>query len=140
LIVLETSALVAIVTAETGYEPLFEAVMAADKVLLPPHCLLEAHMVIAGRFPPQMGAVLDAFLAGLEADYPPFAEAHAQVARGAFDQFGKGRHQAGLNFGDCMSYAVAKVEGAALLYVGTDFGATDVVGVLGFSSETGTAR
>jgi ribonuclease VapC len=131
LIVLETSALVAIVTAEAGYEALFEAVMAADRVLLPPHCLLEAHMVIAGRFPPRMGDLLNAFVAGLAPDYPPFTEAHAQEARRAFDRFGKGRHPAGLNFGDCISYTVAKVEGLPLLYVGTDFGATDVVGVLG---------
>jgi ribonuclease VapC len=117
LIVLETSALVAIVTAEAGYEALFEAVMAADRVLLPPHCLLEAHMVIAGRFPPRMGDLLNAFVAGLAPDYPPFTEAHAQEARRAFDRFGKGRHPAGLNFGDCMSYMVAKVEGLPLLYV-----------------------
>ncbi|MES2143298.1 MAG: type II toxin-antitoxin system VapC family toxin [Pseudomonadota bacterium] len=61
----------------------------------------------------------------------PFTPYHAPAAADAFLRFGKWRHPSGLNFGDCMSYAVAKAEGLPLLYVGTDFGVTDVVGVLG---------
>ena len=60
----------------------------------------------------------------------PFTEAHARPRRTAFLRYGKGRHPAGLNFGDCMAYAVAKAEGAPLLFTGGDFARTDV-GVAG---------
>ena len=56
----------------------------------------------------------------------PFAEAHAREATAAFLRYGKGRHAAGLNFGDCMAYAVAQAEGAPLLFTGDDFAKTDV--------------
>ena len=56
-----------------------------------------------------------------------FSEAHWREASDAFARYGKGRHPASLNFGDCMSYAVAKLSGAPLLFVGTDFAQTDIV-------------
>ena len=56
----------------------------------------------------------------------PFTEAHARAAVEAFLRYGKGRHAAGLNFGDCMAYAVAQAEGAPLLFTGEDFARTDV--------------
>ena len=99
------------------------------EVILPVHCLIEAHMVLAGRFPRKMVELLNALVAEIAPIYPPFTLDHAQVARQAFDRFGKGRHRAALNFGDCMSYAVAKLAGVALLYAGEDFAETDVMGV-----------
>lgn len=125
MIVLETSALVAMVAREPGSERLFE-VAAAEGVALPAHCLLEAHMVLASRFPPGMIATLDAVVARLAPVVLPFDAQHADLARGAFLRYGKGRHPAGLNFGDCMSYAAAQAEGLPLLWVGEDFGQTDV--------------
>ena len=56
----------------------------------------------------------------------PFSEAHGQIARDAYRRYGKGRHRANLNFGDCMSYALAKSLDEPLLFKGTDFGLTDV--------------
>jgi ribonuclease VapC len=75
-------------------------------------------------------ARLDAFLAEAEIETLPFTAAHATAARDAFLRYGKGRHPAGLNFGDCMSYAVAKMEGRPLLFKGDDFRQTDIEAVV----------
>lgn len=56
----------------------------------------------------------------------PFTESQARIARQAYRRYGKGRHSAQLNFGDCMAYAVAKESGEELLFKGKDFGATDI--------------
>ncbi len=56
----------------------------------------------------------------------PFEAAHARAAREAFDRFGRGRHPAALNFGDCLTYATARVAGMPLLFVGDDFARTDL--------------
>ena len=99
------------------------------EVLLPPHCLLEAHLVLTGRHPAPLLVTLAEIVEKIAPAYPAFTIEHAQAACNAFDRFGKGRHRAGLNFGDCMSYAVAKVAGVGLLYAGEDFAETDVMGV-----------
>jgi ribonuclease VapC len=126
-VIVETSALVAIVTAEPGYERMLRAVAEADDPVLPASCLLEAHMVIRGRFPPEMLVTLDRVVAEMGLRIAAFTETHAALARTAFDRYGKGRHAAGLNFGDCMAYAVAKAEGRALMFTGGDFAKTDVM-------------
>lgn len=84
-------------------------------------------MVIAGRKGPDSRPEIDALLDQLRARVTPLTDAHARLAADAFLRYGKGRHPAGLNFGDCMAYAVAKSEGAPLLFVGEDFARTDVV-------------
>jgi ribonuclease VapC len=125
-VIVDTSALVAIATAEPGYERLLRTVAAAADPVLPASCLLEAHMVIRGRFPPAMVATLDRVVAETGLRIAAFTEAHATLARAAFDRYGKGRNPAGLNFGDCMAYAVAMAEGAPLLFTGEDFALTDM--------------
>lgn len=124
--IVDTSALVAIVTAEPGYERLLRTIAEAADPVLPAFCLLEAHMVIRGRFPPEMVVTLDRVVAETGLRIAAFTEPHATLARDAFDRYGKGRHAAGLNLGDCMAYAVARVEGRSLLFVGRDFARTDV--------------
>lgn len=126
MIVLETSALVAMVVGEPAARDLFHRASLALAVVLPAHCLLETHIVLAARFPPAMLATLDAVVAKLGVTIRPFTAAHLAAAREAFLAYGKGRHPAGLNFGDCMSYGVAKSEGLPLLFVGEDFARTDV--------------
>ena len=126
MIVLETSALVTIVTGQPRAEEFAGKLAATDGCLLPAHCLLEAHMVIAGRFPPAMLVTLDRVVATEGITIHPFSAAHAAAAREGFLRFGKGRHKAGLNFGDCMSYGVAKAEGLRLLFTGGRFAMTDV--------------
>lgn len=126
MIVLETSALVAMVVGEPTARDLFHRTSQASALVLPAHCLLEAHIVLVGRFPPAMLATLDAVAARLKVEVRPFTTAHLAAARDAFLRFGKGRHPAALNFGDCMSYAVARSERLPLLFVGDDFARTDV--------------
>ena len=71
-------------------------------------------------------ARLTEFIGRLGARVVPFTQEHFEVSRDAFTRFGKGRHPARLNFGDCMAYAIASVAGAPLLYVGDDFSKTDI--------------
>ena len=70
---------------------------------------------------------LDLFLRTIGAEMVPVGEEHMLLARDAAVRFGKGRHPAGLNFGDCFSYALAVAAGEPLLFVGEDFGRTDVI-------------
>ena len=72
------------------------------------------------------GIELDRLLARLAVIIVPFDDHQADIARDAFARFGKGRHRAGLNFGDCAAYALSVAEAEPLLFKGTDFGATDV--------------
>jgi ribonuclease VapC len=72
------------------------------------------------------GPWLRSFLRNADAEVVPFTEEHLDAAIDAFLRFGKGRHRAALNFGDCMAYAVAAVAGMPLLYTGNDFAQTDI--------------
>src|SRR5438045_6652092 len=83
---------------------------------------------------PEAGIELDAFLERVEMDFVPFDHDQAKRARDAFVRFGRGRHPAGLNFGDCASYALAQVRGVPLLYKGEDFARTDVISAVRTSS------
>ena len=73
--------------------------------------------------------ILERLLEELGVQEVPFGEIHWREAVDAFGRFGKGRHPAGLNFGDCMTYAVARLAGEPLLFVGEDFSGTDVEAV-----------
>ena len=124
--IVDSSALVAILRDEPPAERLARAIAAAREAFVPAPCYLEACMVIAGRKGPDSRPVVEELLATLGLGVMPFAAEHARVATEAFLRFGKGRHPAGLNFGDCMAYAVAQAAGAPLLFTGGDFGLTDV--------------
>lgn len=124
--IVDSSALVAVLRREPGFERLVDAMLDAGSVLVPASCYLEVAMVIAGRKGPDSRPEVDALLHRLRARVLPFGEAHARLATDAFLRYGKGRHPAGLNFGDCMAYAVAQAEAAPLLYAGGDFARTDV--------------
>jgi ribonuclease VapC len=91
--------------------------------------LFEAGIVLdqrAGLQPDEPTDELYAFLQRVRIELVPFTEDHAQIARMAYGRYGKGRHPAQLNFGDCMSYALAKSIDEPLLFKGEDFGLTDV--------------
>lgn len=83
-------------------------------------------MVLAARLGTEPQALLDRFLRDFEIVPVTFGEPHWREALEAFRRFGKGRHPAGLNFGDCLSYAVARLAGHPLLFVGNDFSRTDI--------------
>ena len=88
--------------------------------------LLEAELVLTTRLGQDARPLLFAFVRRLETDVVAFNEEHLDAAIAAFLRFGRGRHSAGLNFGDCMSYAVAAVAGMPLLFTGEDFTQTDI--------------
>lgn len=124
--VLDTSAIVALQLKEPGYERLLEALSRADLVVVGAPTLLEAAMVLTARLGKDARPSLAALLRGLEAEVVAFGEVHQDAAVTAFVRFGRGRHPARLNFGDCMSYAVAAVAGLPLLFTGDDFSQTDI--------------
>ena len=126
MIVLDSSAIVAVHLKEPGYERLIQVIDTADVVIIGVPTLLETTMVLTSRLGHDARPELWAFLRRVQADVIPFGEAHLDAATNAFLRFGRGRHSAALNFGDCMSYAVASVAGLPLLYTGTDFPRTDI--------------
>jgi ribonuclease VapC len=88
--------------------------------------LAEAGVVLAARLEQDSRPLLSRLVEELELVVVPFGARHAREARDAYLRFGKGRHPAALNFGDCISYAVARVAGRSLLFVGDDFRRTDI--------------
>jgi ribonuclease VapC len=124
--VIDSSALIAILRGEP--EALaFENAIRDDPVrLVSAVSKLESGMVLVGRRDAAAGTVLDRLLGSIEALVIPFDDHQCMIARDTFIRYGKGRHRAGLNFGDCAAYALAIAEAEPLLFKGTDFGATDV--------------
>ncbi len=124
--IVDSSALVAVLVEEPGYERAWEALKAADVIAVGTPTLVETGMVME-RLAPRRGRLLMVgLLEDLEAVAIPFSEVHWPVAVDAFLRFGKGRHAAGLNLGDCLTYAVAKVAVEPLLCLGDDFARTDL--------------
>jgi ribonuclease VapC len=122
---LDTSALVAILFAEPGYLGLVDRILEAESVRVGAPTLVEAGMVLAGRRGVP-GNELDELVKELAITVVPFGEAEWRRASQAFARFGRGRHKAGLNVGDCLAYGVAAAAADALLFVGDDFRHTDI--------------
>ena len=127
--VLDTSALVAIILGEPSAEVFGGLVVRSEAVMAAPN-VLEAHLVLRKYLGDDANPVITSFLAKLKVAVIPFGEEHSAEATRAFDRFGKGRHPAALNFGDCMAYALAKVSGQALLFADADFALTDIPAAL----------
>jgi ribonuclease VapC len=114
---------------ETPAGALFKTLARASAVSIGAPTLLEASMVLDGRLAGTEQASAQGLMllvATLEIDVVPFRGDHWPVAWSAFLRFGKGRHPARLNFGDCMTYATARLAGEPLLCVGDDFAQTDL--------------
>lgn len=124
--VIDTSALVAMLSDEPDAE-VFETAVELDQVrLMSTATLLETAIVIESRFGEPGGRELDLWLHRAGVDLVAVSAEHAETARAAYRRFGKGRHPAGLNYGDCFAYALAKASGEPLLFKGNDFIRTDV--------------
>jgi ribonuclease VapC len=124
--VIDTSAVMAILLAEPGADVFRRAINKAEVLLMSAASILEASLVIESRIGVQAGAALDRWLESAPIEIVVVTRHQISVAREGFRKFGKGRHPAGLNFGDCFSYALAKISGERLLFQGEDFSRTDV--------------
>ena len=123
--IVDTSALVAVFLKEPGAEALVAKLGAAGTIAIGAPTLVEAGIVLTARVGHEAQALLSQFLTEFGVVTVPFGDAHWRAAVDAYRRFGKGRHKAGLNFGDCMSYAIAKLAGQPLLCTGKDFAQTD---------------
>ncbi len=127
MIVIDGSALIAILRREPEADGFLQVIADADGCLLSSVSLLEASMVLAGRTGNAASwAELDALITRAAVKVVAQDAVLAETAREAFLRYGKGRHPAGLNLGDCASYAVAKAHNLPLLYKGNDFPNTDL--------------
>jgi ribonuclease VapC len=124
--VIDSSALIAILQFEAEHVPFRRAIARAATRLVSATTLLETSMVILGRQQEQGLGELDDLIASSDIRIVPFDARHSALALDAFRRYGKGRHRAGLNMGDCFSYALAKATGLPLLFKGDDFVHTDV--------------
>ncbi len=124
---LDTSALLAILQDEPEQEEFLAKLGMAQRGQVSAVSVLEAAMVLEGRRGEDAGSDLDLFLSRAEIEIVAFDEEQLRIARSAFRRFGKGRHRAGLSFGDCAVYALAKWSGEPLLFNGEDFSETDVL-------------
>lgn len=124
--VIDSSTLIAIVTGEPERRAFIEAVAAAETRLVAAPTLLETSVVLLSRAGEGRLQDLREFCARAAVETVPFGPEHVHLALDAFRRFGKGRHPAGLDVGDCFSYALAQATGEPLLFKGDDFGQTDV--------------
>jgi ribonuclease VapC len=125
-LILDSSAVIAMLLGESGHRDLNAKLAAADSAAIGAPTLFETAMVMVSRTGESAAAEIARFLDRFEIAVLPFGEFHWQAALEAFGRFGKGRHRAGLNLGDCMTYATALVADGPLLYVGNDFAQTDI--------------
>ena len=124
--VIDSSALIAIILGEPERRSFIEAIASTDTRLVAAPTMLEASMVLLSRTGEDRLRDLRDFCARGAVDIAPFGPEHVDVAIDAFRRFGKERHAAGLNFGDCFSYALAKATGEVLLFKGDNFSQTDI--------------
>jgi ribonuclease VapC len=124
--IVDSSAIVAILLQESDALRIANAMAASPDCTVPASCMLEVSIVMQTRAKDQGEIALDMLLARDSMKVIPFTVGQVRIARDAFRRYGKGRHPAGLNFGDCMAYAAAKETGEELLFKGTDFGKTDI--------------
>ena len=128
--ILDTSALAAIFFGEPEADHFTEIIHDADRCLISAANFLELSMVVEGQIGTEALRQCDMFLRRAGIIIEPFTVEQAHLARQAFHDFGKGRHPAALNFGDCFAYALAKITGEPLLFKGEDFKKTDIVSAL----------
>ena len=125
--IIDTSALVAILDQEPEAERIARTLAATPERMLSAANLVEVGIVMQARRGDDGARDVDLLLAKLKVEIVPFTARQAEIARKAFRRYGRGRHDAKLNFGDCFAYALAKDAVAPLLFKGDDFGQTDVI-------------
>ncbi len=124
--IVDTSAIIAILQGEREAAAMAEALDQAPICRISAVDYVEAGVVTDGNRNPILSRRLDDLLRDAEIQVEPVTPKQAEIARYAYRDFGKGRHKAGLNLGDCFAYALAKDTGEPLLFKGSDFGHTDI--------------
>jgi len=125
--VIDTSAIVAILRNEPEADALERLIVGAPVHLVPATCVFEARMVLVSRRGEHALAEIDLWLTKIGADIIPVDAELADLATQAWLAYGKGRHPAALNFADCFSYALSKRSNERLLFIGNDFSKTDIL-------------
>lgn len=123
---LDSSALIAILFAEPNHLDLIDRILEADSARVGAPTLVETSMVFIARRGAGTGREVDELVKELGITVVPFGEPEWHAATAAFHKYGRGRHRASLNSGDCLAYATAAVAGDSLLFVGDDFSQTDI--------------
>jgi len=129
-VIVDSSAVIAILSRETAAPFLLEALRASDRPRMSAATWVEVSMVCISRGLSSISGEVHMIPAELGIEVVDFTPRHAHLAAEAFERFGRGRHPAKLNYGDCMTYATAKLAGEPLLYVGNDFALTDIESAL----------
>lgn len=124
--IVDASALLAIVFREPGYEAIVGKLEGSPSTGVGTPTLVEAGIVLTARLRRDARAIVAGLVQEFGIVVVPFGEAHAREALRAYLLFGRGRHAANLNFGDCVTYAIASLAGEPLLFTGTGFAATDL--------------
>jgi ribonuclease VapC len=124
--VIDTSAFAAIFFAEPERQTFLDAITAAGSRLISAATVLETGIVLEGRLGEAAGREFDLFVVRANLQIVPVDAEQAELARSAWRKFGKGKHPAALNYGDCFAYALAKSSGESLLVKGADFAQTDI--------------
>jgi ribonuclease VapC len=124
--VIDTSALLSIFLAEPERKRFLDHIVEAPRRLISAANALETGIVLEARRGEAAGREFDLFLVRVSLELVPVDGEQVEIARSAWRRYGKGRHPAGLNFGDCFAYALAKSSGEALLAKGADFARTDI--------------
>ena len=124
--IVDSSALIALIFREPEAERIVASLAEAELVAIGAPTLAETAIVLAAKLGEASRAILSRLVEDLDLIVLPFTAAHGREAREAFLRFGRGRHPAALNYGDCLTYATAKLAGQPLLFVGEDFGLTDL--------------
>ena len=123
--VIDTSAMIAILQGEPEHRILIDAIEAADSRRMSVATLVKCSIVLEARYGAEGTRDLDRFISKARVEL--VAVEQGQLARGAFNRFGKGRHRAALNYGDCFSYALAAVLNEPLLFKGDGFAHKDIM-------------
>src|SRR6185369_1990051 len=120
-VIVDSSAVLAVILREPDHETVLDKLVAAGAIGIGAPTLAETSIVLAARLPGDPRTLLGRLVQVLSMEVVPFGETHWSVALDAYQRFGKGRHRAGLNFGDCLAYATARVARQPLLCCGDDF-------------------
>lgn len=125
--IVDTSAVMAVFFKEEGFEEIVQTMIEATNLGIGAPTFAECGIVLSARFNQDARGLLSRFSQEMGLNIMPFSQDHYGIAVGAWLTYGKGRHPAQLNFGDCMTYATAKLANRPLLFVGDDFSRTDLL-------------